>query len=537
VADDVAARVVPFQRYYLCIDGTGTEDSVEYGRLLEEKFGWRNLLTEFLEPPPNPAPGDIDRLLDPNHPFLPIPTFPVAGRKKPIAVACPGGRNGEGLDPFWRTYIGETPDEQASQGRHVFIPPDSTARFETFGRQTAAAKSALFMRDLILVPAIEKNTDAQGKPFAQLKDGPLSGVRNPTAPDVHAEFLVVSSHGWLGGFMHGDPLKASRTAEPDKAKASFFVPFVYFLSGLAVANNQFFFGPKWVLLAQCSTVNSATWLMWAKLMARGIPAVRGILGYEEVSPGVTGSIAIARDFFNRLKDRQPLLKAWRGANADQKWAAIVHREAIDDLMPEWDLLPELKDVTLTAKDTSYLAFGASLERGTEKLTTGKPVLDAPPPFGVKVETADASLNRDFQEITEDTLDRIRAKLFADIQVRVTITAPPGAKISAATVRWVHMRETHSTQPKMTALFQSFVPVPAGSLTLTVSTKDARTLNAQPTAGPVDSMVILWTAQPDAVLERSGMEHAHSYVWPLVKIDVVGGKEPLAFPFSAQGLLF
>src|SRR6185369_17643611 len=83
VADDVAARVVPFQRYYLCIDGTGTEDSVEYGRLLEEKFGWRNLLTEFLEPPPNPAPGDIDRLLDPNHPFLPIPTFPVAGRKKP----------------------------------------------------------------------------------------------------------------------------------------------------------------------------------------------------------------------------------------------------------------------------------------------------------------------------------------------------------------------------------------------------------------------------------------------------------------------
>ena len=29
---------------------TGAQDSAEYGRLLEEKFGWRNLLTDFLKP-------------------------------------------------------------------------------------------------------------------------------------------------------------------------------------------------------------------------------------------------------------------------------------------------------------------------------------------------------------------------------------------------------------------------------------------------------------------------------------------------------
>ena len=536
----VVGRIAPFQRYYLCIDGTGAQDSVEYGRQLQDKpFGFRNLLTEFLKPDPKAGKGD-ERLLDPNHPFLPICTFPAAGFKDPIAVVCPGGRDGRGLDGFWQSYIGETPDEQANQGRHVFVPPASTTQQETFGRHTAATKSSLFMRELILVPAIERGLDAAGKPFAQIKHGTLSGIFGSTEPDVHAEFLLVSSHGWLGGFMRGDNMVASPTAQPEAARDAFMPLFVYFLAGLAAAEGGFFFGPKWIILAQCSTLNSATWPSWVKLMARGIPPVRGLLGYEEVSPGVSGSIDIARNFFGRLRQGQSLLNAWRGANAAEKWAAIVHREAVGDLMSGWDVFPALSEVKVTATEGSYLAFGASLERGRDKFPKGKAVLDVPPPFSVKVETADDQLDRPFQEITEDTLDRIRAKLLPDIDVRVTITPPAGAKITTAAIRWIHMRETHSTQPALASVFRDFGSAPAGALQLAFSPRDpgrptAQTITATPTAGPADRVVITCKSQVRDVLLRSGLESSHSFLWPLVKIVTTGGE--LSFPFSTRGLLF
>ena len=547
---DLDASVAPRQRYYLCIDGTGAEDSVEYGRLLQEKFGWRNLLTEFLQPDPAAAKGQ-ERLIDPNHPFLPICTFPAAGQKKPIAVVCPNGRDGKGLDDFWANYSGEAPDEKPN-GRHVFTPAGTTVQIELFGRHTAATKSALFMRDLMLVPAIEKITDAQGKSFAQLTDGLLSGTRNPTEPDIRAELLLVSSHGWLGGFMQGDSLRASPAAQPAAAQPEFAPPFVYFLAGLAAVERAFFVGPKWIILAQCSTVNAATWLHWVKLMKDGLPPVRGILAYEEVSPGVVGSIQIARSFFANLEAGQPLLRAWRAANSGQKWAAIVHREAVGDLMRKWDAFAALKTVEVTATTSAYLAFGASLEAlpAADRPNDGKglvdfaaqDVLDKPPPFGVKIETAKPNppVPRPFEEITDDTLNRARGKLVGEMQVRMTVTAPAGGRIASATVRWIHMRESRNPQIPLTTLFQSFTPEPAGSLQLMVSTKDPRTpntLEVQPTGGPVDSFAILWTTQTQAVLSRSGMEASHSFVWPLIKLQLVGQTKPLLFPFSTRGLLF
>ncbi len=548
--DDLHASVAPLQRYYLCVDGTGTDDSVEYGRLLQQKFAFRNLLSEFLQTDPK---GDT-RLVDPGHPFLSIRTFPRPGIAKPIAIVCPGGLNGLGLDDFWQTYEGEEPEETANKdGRHVFTP-DVNVRIETFGRHTAASKSALFMRDLIRVPAIEKVTDKQGKAIAQLKDGTLSGSQNPTDDDVAAEFLVVSSHGWLGGYMHGDPLKASPAAKPVQAQKEFQIPFVYFLAGEAVAKQQFFVGPRWIILAQCSTLNLATWLAWAKLMAASIPPVRGILGYEEVSPGVIGSIQIAQTFFSALESGQTFLKAWRSANKNEKWAALLHKSALKDTMKGWTTLDKdhpIGAVQLEREATSYLAFGASLERGKERPNDGKGLIDipaqnvlnAPPPFGLKIETADPDPDapRPFEEVTEDTLNRRRAKLLPDVQVRMTITPPANATIASATVRWVHMRETHTVQPKVTGIFKSFTPVPADSLQLTVSTKDPRTPNTvvvQPTAGPVSSLVILWVVESVETLLASGLEPAHSLIWPLITINVVGGpKSKETFPFSTKGLLF
>ena len=287
-------------------------------------------------------------------------------------------------------------------------------------------------------------------------------------------------------------------------------------------------------------------------MMDGIPKVRGILAYEEVSPGVSGSIDIARDFMNRLGQGQTLLRAWRGANKDQKWAAIVHKKAVGDVMSNWDRFEPLTEAELTATTSSYLAFGASLERGADKPADGaglvdfpaKNILDVPPPFGLTVETARPTANppRDFQEVTEATQGQPVADLLPDMQVRTTITPPPNARIASATLRWVHLRESRRPQIPIASIFSSFTAVPAGSLQLAVSDKEPRTdrntLTIQPTAGPVDRIVIVWTIHAKAVLDRSGLEPDHSLVWPLVAIDVVGGaKAKEAFPFTTKGLLF
>jgi hypothetical protein len=129
-----------------------------------------------------------------------------------------------------------------------------------------------------------------------------------------------------------------------------------------------------------------------------------------------------------------------------------------------------------------------------------------------------------------------------MEVRTTITPPPNAKIAAATLRWVHLRESRRPQVPIANIFSSFTADPAGLFQLAVSDKEPRTdrntLNIQPTAGPVDRIVILWTVHAKAVLARSGLEPDHSLVWPLVAIDVVGGaKAKEAFPFTTKGLLF
>src|SRR5687768_6819212 len=250
MAKPAEGRVVPFQRYYLCIDGTPAVDSVEYGRSLEKMFGWRNLLVEFLQPVPSEAgtePGTPPRLHDPNHPYLPIYAFPVTDRK-PVAVVCPSGLHGRGLDEFWRAYKGETPEEQQNHGKVDWPKGPSGTRGVTYGRYSALEKCARFMPDLILSPTIE-HVSRNGKDFAQLKQGHLPGSRHdPPQADIHAQLLFVSSHGWKAGFMRGDNMQEDKTAEPKDAQYAFTAGY-YFMAGYAAEAGLFFNGPKWVILA------------------------------------------------------------------------------------------------------------------------------------------------------------------------------------------------------------------------------------------------------------------------------------------------
>ena len=121
-APPAPVKVAPRQLYYLVVDGTHAVDSVRYGELLETKYGWRNLCSEFLKP----APDDANRLVDPEHEYVPICLHRTRDRKRTIAVVSPCGRNSEGNDPFWLNYS----EPGAPDGHHKWDDPDQ--EFETW---------------------------------------------------------------------------------------------------------------------------------------------------------------------------------------------------------------------------------------------------------------------------------------------------------------------------------------------------------------------------------------------------------------------
>src|SRR5205814_8266671 len=83
------------------------------------------------------APDNPSRLVDPAHGCLSIPL--LAARGKSVAVVSPGGRDGKGLDAFWRGH----PDRMKTRRGQVVS-----------GRYASAERSAEFMQELILTPAV-----------------------------------------------------------------------------------------------------------------------------------------------------------------------------------------------------------------------------------------------------------------------------------------------------------------------------------------------------------------------------------------------
>ena len=296
----IETRAAPNFLYYALVDGTNEVDSVAFAANLTPKKGfggWRNLLN-FLDT----DPFEPSHLVDGAHIFLPI--IKLGDKAKPdpngVAVVCPGGREGIGHEDSWKTY---EPTPRIWQRP----PPIMATTQTTHGRHTAAEESAECMQDFILSPAVQVDSVGVGS----IQSG------RPVKPDAtvfRASLLYVSSHGWLGGFMKGEAISPWADAQPTEAKAE-FVPFhSYMLIGRVDVSGKAFAGPVWVVLAQCSTVNTATWALWARVMARSTPPVRGLLGYEESSPAAGASVGIANAFFAELRAKKDFLSAWRAAN-------------------------------------------------------------------------------------------------------------------------------------------------------------------------------------------------------------------------------
>jgi hypothetical protein len=323
--------------------------------------------------------------------------------------------------------------------------------------------------------------------------------------------------------MRGNPAFGAPGATPPETEAQFYTTRTYFIVGRAAKNGLGFRGPKWIILAQCSTVNSATWPLWASVFARSSPQVRGILAYEEASPDAGASQAISMKFFNLLRNDVPFLDAWKQANPAVKWAAIVHKDALDDTLPGWASLKPLSGTSLDPQDPSYLAFATHTPEGV-------PVVDIPPPFGFKIE-----LNfkgNGWLEVTPDVLDCDQGQLVASSAYRITITAPTGETIDGAMMRMIHIRPTYPKQIPLASLFDAPTVLDGA---VTISASGVADLIVTASGDPGTSCTIGLDSRDDAAIEQSGTEKFHAYFWFHVEITTSAGQQ--TYDFKTQGLSY
>lgn len=484
-------KAAPAFFYYAMFDGTSEVDSVAFGKDLDAKAGvtnWRNLL-DLLDPDPK----DTARLVDPKHTFLPIYKLNAAASKdaKGMAVICPAGLGSIGQDDMWQNYGGAS---------GVKIPElAGTDRETLFGRHAAAEESAKFMSQFMIDPVIEVNGSTK-----QIVSGESGSAKGTL---FRASLLYVSSHGWLGGFSRGNmnPAFASALPKPpsgatDDPTAEYVPTFAYFAIGKLDMKSKSFAGPEWIVLAQCSTANVNTWAMWARVMARSNPQVRGILGYEEASPDANASISIADSFFSRLKKKETFYEAWKGANTGQNWAAIVHKDAMNDTLIGWTTKPALTGTAIS----DYLGSASKASKQVK-------VDDPPLPYTIDVFHKSGSSE---WKITPAVLDEWDAMLWKLDEYRVEIEIP-GATIAKVKIEWIHIRDTFK-QAKRSKVFPT---ITEAEPTAKVDLKDSKvTVVEYPT--PVKRTKITFKAGTSAELKASGLEAHHSYLWP--RIHVTGG---------------
>lgn len=470
----VRTMAAPPVLYYLAIDGTEAQDAVVFSTLLEQR-GWKNLASTYLKP----APDEPNRLVDPEHDFLPVWMVRATPDGERVAVVLPNGRNGKGIEGmWWNRYPAHT---KGADGRMVE------------GRYAAAELGAAFMQQLILRPRIDQREKAPNVFVRHLADDRLgSGSRRGPA----ASILYVSSHGWQNGEMRGDGLLAN-LALPSAIGEDYQPATPFFLLGQAIAKGGGFDGPQWIVLAQCSTLNWSTWQLWARLLARSSPGVRGILAYEEGSPKPDPAVKVAERFFGALDQGAPFLDAWIDANRYMPWAALVHKEARKDTLGDFPRFRKLSRLSSSEKQASYHGYLSSLGAG------GEPVYDRPPPFGFRLQHM---VGNGFEEVSPERIGDPVANLKAGDLYRLIIDGPELCTLREVTITAVHLRLSLRKQITWDRLFASHVPIEGVKLDGFGTT----TISLRPDAATDLSFIRLRLTANHPV--RAGMERHHSYLW-------------------------
>lgn len=477
--------VAPPTLYYAQADGTNFKDSAFLGAKLEKQTAFKNLISEFIKP----KAGTPGRLECATRPWFPLWRVDLKSRPdaKGIAVIAPGGLNGS-----------DEKNELSSKGD----------------------EASEFIDSWFFEPAV--TIDSSGN--ASLGVG---------AGTVHrAHLVIMSSHGWLGGFAQGD------FGQPK-----------WFLVGKTAEQGRGFKGPVWVILTQCSTLNSATWASWTKILARSTPHVRGILGYEEVAPGASAAATINDKFVASLKAGKTFLEAWVANNLKNNWAAIVHKDALQDKLKD---LPDivqgkrpLSDVSTTETTFNYYGLLKNVDNGKKK-----EIYDKRPPFDLKLFASMAAIpgngegfsGRKRYEVKPSTLDDMwHAIVVADDanppEYHVEVTAP--SDMTSLTVEWIHIRPT-KPRLKMNKIFKPAASTSSGAK---VATKGAKSELTVVDLSPASTTCkVVFTSQTVASLSAMDgkgndfLEPHHSYLYPRVTVKLASGSE-LKADFPTIGLSY
>jgi hypothetical protein len=532
-----AVKVEPPPLYYLVIDGGNEADSAWFGAELEKRFGWKNLVGDFM-----PHPSDGRALHDPAHPFLLLRKYnnPLGGQQ--IIVVTPNGENAFGRDTQWAHYsnekpaVADSPYKTGPQGK--FTRKTSKGEKIIYGRHTAAEHSFQLVKSLFLRPntrrlTLDKGTEVQS--IVEYDGG------DPFKINRKASIVQVSSHGFLGGMMAGDALLPSTVATPEAARTSYGD---YWLV-LGKICHLTFRGPLWIILAQCSTTNSACWTMWARMMAGSDPVVRGILAYEESAPVADTARDIVKRFMDRLARGETFLAAWKGANGHgqswgQPWAAIVHRDAVSDTMKEFRTLKPLvaHPPNTPGVVPSYRGYLSSLPDG-EDIVEHEPPFSfslwylpdtpaaGPPPPRVRVEAA--TLGEKAAELALGA--RWQMVIRREVHASGSNTAEP---IKKALLKLIHIRPTYPNRVNYQPLFKVTATVspadPAKPVRtqirenlLTVNAPEGTTLLTVDLACVADP----WNCPP--------VQPAHTYLWWRVTLETQSGT--YTHDFRTEGLSY
>jgi hypothetical protein len=504
--------------YYVAVDGTDSVDSAQFGIEIE-KFGFRNLYGELMKG--NASASNPARIVDPEKKDLPIwlckPTSNLQKAvidKTGIAVVTPCGFPGNGTDPTWPA---------ADQDRLAY-------------------ESSTFMQTLMLDAGVyqkDKTTNALS----------CAAAAPPPANKYYpAHILTLSSHGWLGGFMMGNA-------------GNYWT----IIGGVAADSKLAFRGTLWLILAQCSTVCTATWPSWVRVMARSNPAVRGVLAYEEVAPAAPRAAVLANQFFAKMKQSyktgkkkgKPIsfVDAWKLVNdaAGRAWAAVVHKDAVDDSLSTFHdhaAKPLVVDPAKALADGDYLGWSQT----PDDKKAESPIKVVPPPFDCKLEIVYDSDATKRGTVDETNLHqrKLKPKLKPDGTPRptpyhyeVTLT-PPGGKIFEATIEWVHIRRT-KIKIKSSRIFASAA---AADATVTfVNTGTAKTdknhYSVKVNAGAsLTKLVVRFDTVDSFDKVAAGqnyhgddkiVEH-HSYLWVYASLKTDAKSFP-STEFTTRGLIY
>lgn len=491
-------RLKPKAPFFVVIDGTNAVDAAYFGLTLRDTFGWENLLDHL--PPAtdshgNPELGRLDP--GPKMPFLPVLRVnekgnPTNDPKRGAVIVAPGGSSGYGLDAFWARY--DDDGEARTWEDKSWV---------THGRHTAAEQSARVSRNFVLCPSAQIEQRAGAR--LELTSSPEEWFEYRKSRAFAADLLVCSWHGYYGGFTRNELVLKNERARPAPARGTYRTRADPFSLGRAVKEEAGFWGPLWVIMAQCSTCNLSTAPHWVEVFLNSHPQVRGILAYEDLSPSPVGTVKVTREWFRLMKDEhKSFLEAWIEANGSRPgggatvdrnlhppfWSALVHQDALKDTILDWQRIEENP-----VSGSSYLWFG-------KRHLTGTKVVDRPPPFVVEL-----SHHREgkWYPIEYHSLDQPDACFERGGRYRLQIKLEGGG-FQGASVEFVQSRPyLHFTRRLIVKLFLLFT-APA----VTVGSGEAHLDQAKvvytPKDGATESFVEI------QLQARSTVVPFHTYLW-------------------------